>query len=129
MRQWLPLILMLVFSLACFIKSVEAQTYKQLNSPRVKKNKTTNTIRYGPRKKKKRTIRRRPQRQAKSRVKPKPKVIEKEKPKLKKRKPRRGSFQYHNLRYLWLNEVLGNIGRRDIRRKRTLREKFPKRRK
>lgn len=128
MRQWLALILVLVFSLACFIKAVEAQTYRQLNSPRVKKNKTTNTIRYRPRKKKRRTrIRRTPQRQVKPRV--KPKVIEKEKPKLKKRKPRRGSLQYHNLRYLWLNEVLGNIGRRDIRRKRTLREKFPKRRK
>lgn len=127
MRQWLALILMLVFSLACFIKAVEAQTFR---SPRVKKNKITNKDRYyKPRKKKKRTIRRRPQRQAKPRVKPKPKVIEKEKPKLKKRKPRRGNFQYHNLRYLWLNEVLGNTGRRDIRRKRTLREKFPKRRK
>jgi len=126
MRQWLVLILMLVFSLACFIKAVEAQTFR---SPRVKKNKITNKDRYyRPREQKKRTIRRRPQRQVKPRVrqKPKPKVV---KPKLKKRKPRRGSFQYHNLRYLWLNEVLGNTGRRDIRRKRTLREKFPKRRK
>ena len=121
------LILMLVFSLACFIKAVEAQTFR---NPRVNKNKITNKdLRYRPRKKKKRTVRRRPQSQVKPRVKPKPKVIEKEKPKLKKRKPRRGSFQYHNLRYLWLNEVLGNIGRRDIRRKRTLREKFPSKRK
>jgi hypothetical protein len=122
---------MLVFSLACFIKSVEAQTYRQLNSPRVKKNKITNKDRYyRPRKKKKRTrIIRTPQRQVKPRVRQKPKPKIKEKPKLKKRKPRNGSFQYHNLRYLWLNEVLGNTGRRDIRRKRTLREKFPSKRK
>ena len=128
MRQWLVIILMFVFSLACFIKSVEAQTFR---SPRVKKNKITNKDRYyRPRKKKKRTrIIRTPQRQVKPRVRQKPKPKIKEKPKLKKRQPRNGSFQYHNLRYLWLNEVLGNTGRRDIRRKRTLREKFPSKRK
>lgn len=128
MKQWIVIILMLVFSLACFIKAVEAQTFR---NPRVNKNKIINKhLRYRPRKKKRRTrVRRAPQKQVKPKVRQKPKPKIKEKPKLKKRQPRSGSFQYHNLRYLWLNEVLGNIGRRDIRRKRTLREKFPKRRK
>ena len=64
-----------------------------------------------------RVKRKRPTRSAKVRkLKPKqtkPKVRHKPSPKLK----------YHKLRYLWLNEVLGNTKRRTIRKKLKIRKK------
>ena len=45
------------------------------------------------------------------------------KPRVKLRKKLPPSVKYHNLRFLWINEVLGNTKRRTIRKKPKIRKK------
>jgi hypothetical protein len=52
---------------------------------------------------------------------PQPKPTTKKKLRKKKKLP--PSVKYHNLRFLWINEVLGNTKRRTIRKKPKIRKK------
>jgi len=105
---YLPLLLLLLTSL-------EVSAKRKRPAPRL--DRPTNSAKVKPRK---------PSRFRYSKPKPTRKI---RKPKVTKRVPRKPSpkMRYHNLRYLWLNEVLGNTNRRTIRKKLNLKKKRQRR--
>lgn len=109
---YLPLLLL-------FLTSLEVSAKRKRPAPRL--DRPTNSAKVKPR---------RPSRYRYSKPKPKRKVrrpkvakqVPKKVPKQEVRKPS-PKMRYHNLRYLWLNEVLGNTKRRTIRKKLNLKKK------
>ena len=109
---YLPLLLLL-------LTSIEVSAKRRRPAPRL--DKPTNSAKVKPR---------RPSRFRYSKPKPTRKI---RKPKVTKRIPKQElrkpspKMKYHNLRYLWLNEVLGNTNRRTIRKKLKLKKKRQRR--
>ena len=101
---YLPLLLLLLTSL-------EVSAKRKRPAPRL--DRPTNSAKVKPR---------RPSRLRYSKPKPSSKI---RRPKVTKRVPSKPSpkMKYHNLRYLWLNEVLGNTRRRTIRKRLNLKKK------
>ena len=114
---YLPLLLLL-------LTSIEVSAKRRRPAPRLDKPTTSAKVKS---RRPSRSRYTKPSPRRRNRVKPRTRIVKPKpvvKPKVTKPSPK---MKYHNLRYLWLNEVLGNTNRRTIRKKLKLKKKRQRR--